>query len=238
MMKDTTEIVCLFNDRHASARFGLRPENTIEPLPWLWDLRGQLMVISSPFHEGCHWAKYLGEFIPIVNRLKELHDRGYVHGDIRCRNLIFPEETCKDIIIAENADLFHLIDFDLGGKLSDSPPLRFPKGYKTILFDGLRVGADEEEITKWHDWFALKEIIFFHHDVRVPAGLPSWIRAEVRWTSSLFRECQSKADTAKEVDLLLVFLSKFRNWEVKLRPAFKSELTRLGLYKNGSGIGK
>jgi hypothetical protein len=150
LMKDTTEVVCRFKDTCNAVPFAQQPED-IDPQQWIWDFQGQLMVVSKPFHEGCHWAKYLGEFLPTVIRLKELHDAGYVHGDIRCLNPIFPDGKRKHPGIAKDTDLFHLIDFDFGGKLNASPPLVYREGYRGSLIDGRRIGMRGKEITKWHD---------------------------------------------------------------------------------------
>jgi hypothetical protein len=222
-LKDTTKVVCRLGDPCGSAPFDQRSED-IDPQRWLWDVRGQLMVISIPFYNGCHWVKYLGEFIPIVEQLKELHAAGYVHGDIRCTNLIFPDKTLKRAGIEETSDLFHLIDFDLGGKINGSPPIRFPKGYETVVFDGRRDGA-RGEITKWHDWVALIQIIFLCHRVGV---------AESAYIRSSFSFNQSDADTARDVDALLAFLHKFHDSEIQLDPFYKSALEHRGLYQNDS----
>jgi hypothetical protein len=232
-LKATTKVVCQFRHPCGSAPFDQRSED-IDRQRWLWDVSGQLMVISIPFHNGCHWVKYLGEFIPIVEQLKELHAAGYVHGDMRCTNLVFPDETLKRPGIEEKADLFHLIDFDLGGKINDSPPIQFPKGYETVVFDGRRDGA-RGEITKWHDWVALMQIIFLCHEIQLPEDLPSSFGVQFVHIRSIFRLNQSDPDMARDVDSLLAFLREFHDWEVRLDQFYKSALESRGLYKSESG---
>jgi hypothetical protein len=232
-MKDTTEVVCRFKDTCNAVPFAQQPED-IDLLQWIWDFQGQLMVVSTPFHEGCHWAKYLGEFLPIVIRLKELHDAGYVHGDIRCLNLIFPDGKRKHPGIAKDTDLFHLIDFDFGGKLNASPPLVYPEGYRGSLIDGRRIGMRGKEITKWHDWLASKEIIFFFHIIQLPPDPPTEVLFESHYIRSIFPELQSDEDSSRDVDSLVAFPDKFQDWEVKLQPALACTLQRLGLYGNGT----
>jgi hypothetical protein len=227
-------VVCQFEDPCGAAPFDQRSED-IDPQHWLWGVRSQLMAISIPFYNGCHWVKYLGEFIPIAEQLKELHSAGYVHGDIRCTNLIFPDETLKRHGLEEKVGLFHLIDFDLGGKINGSPPIQFPKGYETVVFDGRRDGA-RGEITKWHDWVALKQILCLCHEIQLPEDLPSSFGVQFVHVHSIFRLNQSDADMARDVDSLLAFLREFHDWEVRLDPFFESALEGRGLYKKVPGV--
>lgn len=108
-------------------------------------LEGELVVISIPYVDGEHFASNVGDFIPIVEFLQRLHDNGFVHGDIRCFNIIFGK--C-------------LIDFDYGGVEGS---VRYPKGYVKELRDGSRIGEEEEVITTWHDWYALLQVILEFH---------------------------------------------------------------------------
>jgi hypothetical protein len=118
---------------------------------WMWQmnengqLEGELVVISIPYVDGEHFASNVGDFIPIVEFLQRLHDNGFVHGDIRCFNIIFGK--C-------------LIDFDYGGVEGS---VRYPKGYVKELRDGYRIGEEEEVITTWHDWYALLQVILEFH---------------------------------------------------------------------------
>jgi Fungal protein kinase len=70
---------------------------------WLWKFRGQMMVLSSPYIKGTHYATKVSQLLGVINHLEQLHKRGYVHGDIRAFNIIFTEDSG------------YLIDFDIGG---------------------------------------------------------------------------------------------------------------------------
>jgi hypothetical protein len=79
-----------------------------------------------------------------------MHDAGYVHGDIRCFNIVFGK--C-------------LIDFDFGGK---ARAVTYPDGYMKELRDGYRIGKEGHKITPWHDWFALIKAMFEFHRLKPP----------------------------------------------------------------------
>ena len=105
-----TEIICDFREGKATSRdFGVRDEGDLVG-DRLWGVRGdrssRLLVISTPFVEGRHWAVSPSEFRPLVAQLESLHGKGYVHGDIRCFNIAFgPNQGSR------------LFDFDLGGRV-------------------------------------------------------------------------------------------------------------------------
>jgi hypothetical protein len=79
-----------------------------------------------------------------------MHEEGYVHGDIRCFNIVFGKG---------------LIDFDFGGRIESA---KYPPGYQDSLRDGERLGSAGATITKWHNWFALIHVIFRLHDLQYP----------------------------------------------------------------------
>jgi len=72
----------------------------------LWWSKGKLLVIAAPCREGRHFAKTPAEFVPIIGKLKKLHESGFVHGDMRGFNAVFPSAQ----------DQGWLIDCDFGGK--------------------------------------------------------------------------------------------------------------------------
>jgi hypothetical protein len=48
----------------------------------MWAESGsRLLVISTPFVEGRHYAESPAEFVPLVDQLRRLHGGGFVHGD-------------------------------------------------------------------------------------------------------------------------------------------------------------
>jgi hypothetical protein len=65
------------------------------PLDWLWQFRGKLVVIATPYRPGCHYAQRPTDFIPIIEHLQYLHDdHGIVHGDIRASNMVHSTKDC------------------------------------------------------------------------------------------------------------------------------------------------
>jgi hypothetical protein len=130
----------------------LRATDDTERMKWMWTLQGELVVISVPFVEGNHFASTVKDFLPVVKSLQSLHKEGYVHGDIRCFNIIFGKG---------------LIDFDFGGLVDKA---KYPTGYQHSLPDGHRLGRAGTMITKWHDWHALIDVIFTFHHLEYPKG--------------------------------------------------------------------
>jgi hypothetical protein len=127
-----------------------RVTDVIDRMNWMWTMQGELVVISIPFVEGNHFASTVEDFIPVVRALKRMHEEGYVHGDIRCFNIIFGKG---------------LIDLDFGGRIESA---RYPPGYQDSLRDGQRLGSAGQSIAKWHDWYALTHVIFRLHDLQYP----------------------------------------------------------------------
>jgi hypothetical protein len=82
-----------------------------------------------------------------------LHQRGFVHGDIRGFSTVFSDDegNCR------------LIDFDFGGKHTARTTIKYPEGYMPALRDGGRVGKGGTAIEKWHDWYALAYLLFRLH---------------------------------------------------------------------------
>jgi hypothetical protein len=117
----------------------------------LWQPDGQLLVLAIPYIEGRHRVEQPTDFVPIIDRLKTLHDSDYVHGDLRGFNIVFNDDPRKS----------EPIDYDFGGIVG--PSTVFPSGYKNELPDGTRLGSEGDEIQKWHDWYALGQLIFNHH---------------------------------------------------------------------------
>jgi hypothetical protein len=232
-LKDTTQVVCEFPDCDKPLPFG-HDQNGSQKMTWLWSFGGQLQIISTPYHKGCHWAEVFGEFLPIAKQLRELHNAGYVHGDIRCFNTVFPEPSTKREGIVSNAG--YLIDFDNGGKVDERSSPRFPVGYQESLADGFRRGKSGQVITKLHDWQALQKIIFRLHPVPLDAPRGFFIAAAT-FDASIFRDGQSEADTAKDIDSLVNFLVEFQDCEVKLDREFAFHLNRNGLDRENFGIG-
>ena len=137
-------------------------------MDWLWSYKGKLLIISTPFHEGVHYATSLEHFLPIINHLSQLHSQGFVHGDIRAYNMVLhyhaasTPESDQGVIgnsSSTTKDKYKgcLIDFDYGGK---QKAVCYPKGYKKWLADGNRPGKENVKITIMDDWKSLISLIF------------------------------------------------------------------------------
>ena len=122
----------------------------------LFAFKGKLLIIATPYREGVHVATKPSMFLPIIEQLETLHNKGYVHGDIRAFNCVFG--TVKK---------GWLIDFDFGGKKIDKKP-NYPSGYNQLLPDGHRVGKARCEILKKDDWYAMGRLIFDIHFLKQP----------------------------------------------------------------------
>jgi hypothetical protein len=54
----------------------------------LCDGRGDLLVVQARFCHGKHQAYHVGDFKPIIWQILELHQQGFVYGDIRFFNIV------------------------------------------------------------------------------------------------------------------------------------------------------
>ena len=91
--KDTdpiAETVLVITDVNVSLNFGelVSFDSKEDAMDWLWSYKGKLLIISTPFHEGIHYATHPKHFLPIINHLSQLHSQGFVHGDIRAYNMV------------------------------------------------------------------------------------------------------------------------------------------------------
>ena len=85
----------------------------------LWTAGRSLQVIVTPYRPGTHFATKPTSFLPIIDDLEKLHDKGFVHGDIRGFNTVFDREHGRGC----------LIDFDFGGKVG---MVKYPEGYQNF----------------------------------------------------------------------------------------------------------
>jgi hypothetical protein len=169
-LTDETSEICRYADRErAAGSVPLTDDKAPDLLPlgehvdgsdtrdWVWQFRGKFAVIAVPFYEGRHHARRISEFIPVLRELKRLHDNGYVHGDLRCCNIVFVAGR--------------LIDFDFGGKLDrerGSPA--YPAGYKQVLIDGDRRGTAGNPVTIMDDVYAMTSVLFALHKIQPPSA--------------------------------------------------------------------
>ena len=106
----------------------------------------KLVVISYPYIEGTHYPADSNQIIEIIDQLQVIHNKNYVHGDIRLSNLIFSSKGSK------------IIDFDF---CDMSGTAVYPPTFETNINDGKRhveVGGNKL-ITFAHDHFALSEAL-------------------------------------------------------------------------------
>lgn len=176
-----------------------------------------LLLIASPYRAGGHVAKKPKEFLPIIAQLEALHEKGFVHGDIRAFNTVFGEQEGQG----------YLIDFDFGGK----PGSRYPKGYRTTLPDGMRLGIGEDghsdnRISQQHDWYALGRLIFAIHDVSPPEGnYEEHLDAQIARMDRVWRDrnFDPSPDKISELKSLLCHLDE-HGWTVEPNAQFSIEL--------------
>jgi serine/threonine protein kinase len=135
--------------------FGETPsQDYFDELGHLFASMGQLQIIETPFEDGAHVCTSPSQAVSLIQELKSLHQKGFSHGDIRAYNCVFSDKGS------------HLIDFDFGGRAGT---VTYPEGYQTLLDDGTRipdfVWAKDRAIQKWHDVYALVNLLLEYHIV-------------------------------------------------------------------------
>jgi hypothetical protein len=147
---------------------------------YLWTFQGQLLIISTPYLQGKHCATAPLQLFALVLELEKLHQNAYVHGNIRGFNVIFQEgvdDECTETIDQEEKIAgvclqgFRgcLIDFDFAG-VRGADTTKYPKGYRSPLNDGFRLGNAGEAVAEVHEWQALHHILFYLHEMHPPIG--------------------------------------------------------------------
>ena len=125
--------------------------------------RGMVEIIQIAFHNGSHACTHIEQAIAVAKSLQDLHQKQFVHGDIRALNMVFT--TQKGPKTGDTSYGGYLIDFDFGGRLgakTGSGPL-YPCGYKQLLTDGKRRGRGGQSITKSDDVSALFDVFLKKH---------------------------------------------------------------------------
>ena len=152
-------------------------EKILSNMEWLWKFQGQLKVISTPYHEGKHYATKPKHFLPIIDHLEQIHASGFVHGDIRAYNMVLNyKDDDDDTNDPNHKPEGYLIDFDFGGREAESPT--YPSGYVHKLDDAFRLGRPGDIITTAHDWYALGDVIMNRHELRFTRKMPT-VREEL-----------------------------------------------------------
>lgn len=214
-------------------------------MDWLWKFKGKLLIISTKYHEGVHYAEIPSHFIPIITHLEQLHDQGYVHGDIRAYNMVLQYNTSENSAIgtstgsnSDNDTTINsttndscegwLIDFDYGG---ENGKVAYPKGYKKELLDGRRPGAQGEKITIIDDWKSLIGLIFHTHVFKKRQGAELTIAQKV----SILEKKEALQDCSDmEVQQLVFLLREYirltsDDYVVTLHENYHSNLIKCGL---------
>jgi hypothetical protein len=228
-----------FGDQAGNSRLSNSPT-------WLWKGRGQLLILSSPYLKGKHYATSEKQLLGVVEDLERLHNIGYVHGDIRAFNIIF----------GHNGGC--LIDFDIGGL--DKESTKYPEGYNSALNDGLRMVNEGHRIRKYHDWRALLHVLFVLHQVDPPKygtaseeiSLEETEQEELQRLREQNRRLHTRAllleeksyilsrfakdedPSTEEICRLKKFLGDINGWAITLSVDFEKDLAGLRLLNTDS----
>ena len=216
---------------------------------WLWQYKGKLSIISTPYHDGVHYAKHPTHFIPIIKHLRQLHEQGFVHGDIRAYNMVLQYDAESDQVdcgrnnVSVNDCKGWLIDFDYGGKHAE---VEYPKGYRHLLDDGIRPGKEGDNITIMDDWKSLIGLIFHTHTFEIKQGVEmtkdqKFLLFDMEKELERYRrrnvdsnDASVLSDSKLPAKLLrkyIKMISKF--YTVELDPNFQSDLSNCGLWQEG-----
>ncbi len=103
--------------------------------------------IKYDYYEGNHTPESLEHFYSIFIKLHKLHDKGYVHCDIRIENLVFGGNSVS-----------YLIDLDLTRKENT----RYPRGYNSEILFRHHDAQEIKPALKVHDRYSLGQICFHY----------------------------------------------------------------------------
>ena len=215
------------------------PRRSVEEMDMIWKFTGNLLIISTLYRDGVHYATHPYHFLPIINQLCHLHSKGLVHGDIRAYNMVLQHEVdsseTNNVVDYESSDgttnqcTGWLIDFDFGGECGK---VKYPTGYKKGLEDGRRPGEEGQPITIMDDWKSLIRLVQLTHYFNVPdeANLADKAR------KALEKYLESEANDQLLVDfetpavLLRTYLDTTKTFTVNPTLDFKADLVKCGLW--------
>ena len=123
---------------------------------------GRLIVLKYPFIEGNHTPKSLDQFIMVVKQCADLQKEGFVHGDIRDVNIIFPSDAQQKGV---------LIDFDFSGEEGSLYPPNFECDFQKIPERDPSI-RPELPLAKSHDVHSLQYLYrhWFDDQEEFPVG--------------------------------------------------------------------
>ena len=221
------------------------PRRSVEEMDMIWKFTGNLLIISTLYRDGVHYATHPYHFLPIINQLCHLHSKGLVHGDIRAYNMVLQHEVdsseTNNVVDYESSDgttnqcTGWLIDFDFGGECGK---VKYPTGYKGELKDGDRPGDGGQPITIMDDWKSLIRLIFHTHSILKSELSPPSIEtrlakddAEEALKEYCTRSDDHVFDFDRPAELLRTYLGHIsKAYTVELNPKFKADLVKCGLW--------
>jgi hypothetical protein len=143
---------------------------------------GSVRIIKYSFVNGTHFASKVSHFQEIARCIKEMHNAGIIHGDVRGFNVLHPHPTP----VEGNIEKSLLIDFNLCGAPGD----KYPPGYSTTVTENkfTRRGTAKRDMKMCHDWYELASAMAPYN-----VGLPNDQPSQKAW-SDLYLHFVSKAD--------------------------------------------
>lgn len=108
---------------------------------------GRIVALKYAYIEGDHKPQELWQFANVANILASIHEKGYVHGDVRIENIVFGRK--KPGV---------LIDFREINTL-------YPEGYNYTILTRHPFAYCGEPMLPEHDMYSLAVVLktFFHH---------------------------------------------------------------------------
>ena len=113
-----------------------------------------LVVLRYDYIEGKHYPTHSAQVIALIDAVRNVHDQGYLHLDIRAANVIFTSAGRDDYGA-------QLIDFDYAGV---SGVVRYPTFFNPNIEDGERHpnAIGEALADPQHDWFAVSKMLVLY----------------------------------------------------------------------------
>jgi len=100
-----------------------------------------LVLISYDYVKGDHTPSKVHQLLSVLLTVLNMHDAGYVHGDIRMYNVVFPEASDKlklDASYSVTQASAVLIDYDLADKVDGTASSTYPARFNCEIHDGGR----------------------------------------------------------------------------------------------------
>jgi hypothetical protein len=167
--------------------------------------KGSVRIIKYKYVHGTHFASKVSHFQAIAKRIKEMHEAGIVHGDVRGFNMLHPlpessDATGEQQTIRESL----LIDFDLCGSEED----KYPPGYSERVIENEyhRAGKANQKMKKEHDWYDLASAMAPYCISGFPSDPPN-----MAWSALCvhFRAKNPLIDPSTDADTFLMLIDNF-----------------------------